>query len=51
MSNGPLTPSTPPTPPTPFPKPHRAPYEAPEGWRSWLDFMRYGSGDLDPVQA
>lgn len=31
------------TPPMPcFAKPQRAPYEAPEGWRSWGDFARYG---------
>jgi hypothetical protein len=31
------------TPPMPrFAKPLRAPYEAPEGWRSWGVFARYG---------
>ncbi len=24
-----------------FVKPQRAPYEAPEGWRSWAEFTRY----------
>ena len=28
-----------------FRKPQRAPYEAPEGWRTWQEFTRY-SEDL-----
>lgn len=31
------------TPPAPcFVKPQRAIYEAPEGWRNWAEFTRYG---------
>ena len=32
-----------------FAKPGRAPYEAPEGWRSWEEFTRYS--ELSPSGA